>query len=457
MLQLRKNEFTSAQLAEIRNRLTFEESTSLRPSLRSSVSFFTENDQVLLVPRLFPVDASKTLSYYPPASSGVPMRPGLRIDPALLRPEQRKATDVAFTALRQTPDGRLGGTTLCLACGMGKTVAAIYIGVELGARVLWLAHKKDLLEQCKRAIAHYVPAAKVQGLPKSDLSLRSVDADFVMGTFQAVHKRDYSLDGFSQFGLVVVDEGHHTGAPTFALAVMKQPARYVLALSATPERKDGRSELVTWLCGAPCIRITRDHSQVLVTMVRLPLYTGAPLTHKPYKNLLMRTRALVQLSEIEERSRTIAEKLNSLVLEEKRKVFAIAGTIAQGDNVAAFLDPRITTNFYNGKAEADHECDIVFTNHDKAAEGSDFPERDTLVKLSPGTNLEQLIGRIEREWPDKKPLQVWDFVDACAAFEPETWNRHRWYIQLGCQVRWTGRSEQAAPTKAPLSKRLKMQ
>lgn len=66
-----------------------------------------------------------------------------------------------------------------------------------------------------------------------------VDADVVIGMVQSVAMRDYDPSIFAGFGFVVIDEAHHMAAPVFSRALRKVGARYTLALSATPDRKDG--------------------------------------------------------------------------------------------------------------------------------------------------------------------------------------------------------------------------
>lgn len=108
-------------------------------------------------------------------------------------------------------------TIVCLPTGSGKTHVARMIIEELqsvagSARVLFVAHRLELIIQSRKALKSCrVDFALVQSLPTN----------------------------LSTYDLIVIDECHHSAAPTYA-PLFKVPA-VVLGLSATPIRLDGRS------------------------------------------------------------------------------------------------------------------------------------------------------------------------------------------------------------------------
>src|ERR1700730_3136722 len=51
------------------------------------------------------------------------------------------------------------------------------------------------------------------------------------------------------YGHLVVDECHHLSAVSFELVARRSKARYVLGLSATVTRKDGRHPIIVMQCG----------------------------------------------------------------------------------------------------------------------------------------------------------------------------------------------------------------
>ena len=61
--------------------------------------------------------------------------------------------------------------------------------------------------------------------------------------------KDYDTSIFDNFGLVIYDEVHHLSAETFSKALPKVATKYLLGLSATPNRKDGLSKVFKYYIG----------------------------------------------------------------------------------------------------------------------------------------------------------------------------------------------------------------
>lgn len=72
-----------------------------------------------------------------------------------------------------------------------------------------------------------------------DGDIHQLNPDIIFGTFQSIYR---SLDLFepSTFDYVVVDEAHHTAAPTRDKVVGYLKPKFVLGLTATPFRGDGK-------------------------------------------------------------------------------------------------------------------------------------------------------------------------------------------------------------------------
>jgi len=128
-----------------------------------------------------------------------------------LRPYQRTAIDRVRQAWLR---GDLAGG-LVLPTGTGKTFTAICLLREemlaagdgrlvTGRRALWLAHRDELLEQPREALAVHFPEAEV-GIVKA--ARRRWSADVVVASVQSLHAG--RLAEVPDFEYVVVDEAHH--------------------------------------------------------------------------------------------------------------------------------------------------------------------------------------------------------------------------------------------------------
>lgn len=117
--------------------------------------------------------------------------------------------------------------------GSGKTViGAALIRRMKGKRVLWLAHRIELLRQARRLIEMGLPARDVgilSGPEESNVDARILVASVNMFATRPVPKVD----------LIVVDEAHHNAAASYRDIVDASKAM-VLGLTATPLRLDGK-------------------------------------------------------------------------------------------------------------------------------------------------------------------------------------------------------------------------
>jgi len=175
-------------------------------------------------------------------------------------PPQRAATSAVVTALRDT-----GGAMLVLPCGFGKTVCGLWVVSTLARRALVLVHTGALADQWMQRVSSFLPGARVGRIQQDVVDVEGCDV--VIGMIQSLVRREYDRSLLASFGTVVVDEAHHIAAPWFTKALRKLPARYVLGLSATPDRKDGLGHILPWLLGDIAFRASRPDECVNVRSV----------------------------------------------------------------------------------------------------------------------------------------------------------------------------------------------
>src|SRR3990167_4122399 len=178
-----------------------------------------------------------------------------------LTEKQAEAIEAVMPALRE---GYQNGAMLCLPCGFGKTVVAIQVAARLGRKTLIIVHTTGLLKQWEMRLREFWPGVRIgiiQGQPKvykrKTVPQSWMDTDVCVGMLPSLSQVVYSPDMYSTFGTIVVAECHHIAATTFARALPKFHARYVLVLSATPERDDGLTQALYWLMGPMAYRCAR--------------------------------------------------------------------------------------------------------------------------------------------------------------------------------------------------------
>jgi len=145
----------------------------------------------------------------------------------------------ALAALKQTRvNGHRKGVVIA-ATGTGKTYLSALDVKGFGApTILFIAHREELLDKAKATFG------QVFGSDAGCGKLTGTDKDwtkpFLFSTIQTLH-RDEHLTRFppDHFEYIVVDEFHHADARTYRKVLDYFQPRFLLGLTATPERMDG--------------------------------------------------------------------------------------------------------------------------------------------------------------------------------------------------------------------------
>jgi hypothetical protein len=154
-----------------------------------------------------------------------------------------------------------GSVVLSLYCGFGKSICAIYLAHKIKLKVLVLLHRIVLINQWAESIKQFCPNAKIQ---KLNTKSKKKDCDFYLINAQNVSK--LGKDFFKDIGLVLCDELHLIMAETLSNSFQYLSPRYLIGLSATPERYDGLNILIDLYFGKNLIyqKLFRPHTVYIV-------------------------------------------------------------------------------------------------------------------------------------------------------------------------------------------------
>ncbi|WP_300361479.1 DUF3427 domain-containing protein [Fusobacterium sp.] len=122
------------------------------------------------------------------------------------------------------------------ATGTGKTYLAVFDIREFKPkRVLFVAHREEILNSAQISFKKII---KEKTLGKYTGNKKELDRDFIFSTIQTLHK---NLDKFEKdyFDYIVIDEAHHIGSETYNKILDYFSPKFLLGLTATPERCDG--------------------------------------------------------------------------------------------------------------------------------------------------------------------------------------------------------------------------
>jgi superfamily II DNA or RNA helicase len=154
------------------------------------------------------------------------------------------------------PSGGVGrhlGAIIKADPGFGKTNTALSIAHRMARTAVVIVHKERLLVQWAGRIEKFLPGARV-GIVQED-KCQFEDRDIVIAMAQSLAlegqdgKRRYPQEFYDWPGLLVIDEIHRIGAPTWSPIPKMFAAQYRLGLSATPRRKDGADDVFWWHIG----------------------------------------------------------------------------------------------------------------------------------------------------------------------------------------------------------------
>lgn len=157
-----------------------------------------------------------------------------RDDRVILRPYQQEAVERIHTELAVNRS-----TLLVMATGTGKTTVFGEVARLWPGKVLVLAHREELLGQAKERIENMTGE-------NCDIEQAEFHAGWktrlVVGSIQSLSRLP-RLQGFDRdhFGLIIVDEAHHTPATSYKRLLDYFCDAKVLGVTATPDRGDKKA------------------------------------------------------------------------------------------------------------------------------------------------------------------------------------------------------------------------
>ena len=335
--------------------------------------------------------------------------------------QQDKATDALLAALKNK-----GGGVLSLDTGYGKTISSIYTAVKLGVKTLILVHKEFLAEQFEESIKRFAPKATVSRIkgPVCDTS-----GDFVICMIQTLLSRKY--DCFDGFGTLILDEAHHVAAESFTSAMFYTSFKHVIALTATPIRKDGLTRVLYWLFGDLAYEARRTkQSGVTVNILpfRHPDFQIPPPLNR--RGDICYSSLISKICDIPERTQFIAEETKKLA-NTGRYVLVLSHRRQHAIDICSELKILgIDAATYLGGQKTEPDCQVICATYALASEGYDNPRLSGLVLATPSSDVVQAVGRILRGGPGSDPVII-DIVDQYSLFLGQLAKRKGFYKRIG--------------------------
>lgn len=344
-----------------------------------------------------------------------------------LRPYQLAARDECYRAWRESPESP-HQPMVVIATGGGKTITGLSMVadcIEAGKRVLWLAHREELLNQPLAAFRgiwgeHADKAGIVQaGRDDSDKA-------FVIASIDTL-RNDARLKSVLEHGmprLVVCDEAHHTMAQTWIDVLEAMPGALRLGLTATPERSDSKDLGKLWDIRFVYSMVRAIHDGYLVeprhVLERLPKLNLNEVGGRDDYDDKELGDALLMAGVVEHSVKVMQKHCVG------RHVLLFTATVEQAQKTSSALcEAGFRSRFVSGKTSKTERAQVVegfekglidvVVNCAVLTEGTDLPICDTVILARPTRSKSlyiQCIGRGLRLYPNKEHALIIDIAGA---------------------------------------------
>ena len=311
------------------------------------------------------------------------------------------------------------------ATGVGKTITAATDAKAVGGRTLFLVNALKLASQAKDTFAKVWPEAT---LGEYTGSQKDVSQTVIFATVQSIAK---DLEKFSptDFDYLIVDECHHAAANTYQKIFTYFHPKFILGLTATPERSDGEDMLELFQNVAHKMDLkTAVERGVLVPIRCIRIKTNIDLTDVRINGIKYNSQDLESKLFIPERNQLIVDTYLKYVNGKKTVIFCAsvdhaaeiakllrdngvkAEAVSGRDRVE--IRDKILKDYETGSTNVLCACDLLNEGWDSPHTTVLFMARPTMSK----TIYMQQLGRGTRRCPGKDDLLVIDFVDNANMF-----------------------------------------
>jgi len=333
---------------------------------------------------------------------------------------------------------------LVAPAGSGKTVMGIEICRRLGLKALFLVHRNELKDQAIETAEDLfeIPRKKIGILhgPKWKMG-----EQLTVGMIPTLRKRNLE-DIKNEFGVVMVDEAHHTPSSTFLNVVNRFNAKHVYGLTATAYRRDELDPVMFNAIGPKLSEIEhfeliKDEHLIIPTIHRINTgwnprdaddldyhgFMDAMVTDE-HRNQLIVDKIVQECQDPKNTAAVLVnrtkhcENLTKMLKDRGIKCEFIASSVdVEPDRgsgkkkqkkkkkmIPKKIREGIVSDFKEGKIQ------VLIATYDLLAEGFNYRPLNLLFLATPirwKGLVVQSVGRVQRTFEGKTGSTVFDYVD----------------------------------------------
>ena len=309
-------------------------------------------------------------------------------------------------------------SSICVAPpGFGKTLIGAKIFEQRAVKTLIIVNKNMLLDQWISRFVDYF------GYKKSDIgflgkSQNRLNGNIDIATMQSLNNIPELVENYIQ---VIVDECHHIPALTFEQIVKNFKGKYILGLSATPNRKDELDPILYQQLGNISYEYKKPKTHTNRLLVIKTEFTSSADNYAAIINELVsnedRNRQIVKTikENIDRKILLLSDRIEHLNLlenilkEEKIDFVSVHGSQNKKEQVENMQKVKTSS--------------LILATSSFFGEGIDFPHLNTIIFATPISfygRLIQYLGRIGRG--NQECLAI-DFLDSKNAMLNSTYKK----------------------------------
>jgi len=302
------------------------------------------------------------------------------------------------------------------------------------------------MNQWIERIMEFMPSArigKIQG-PKFDIE----EKDIVIGMIQSLYDRAFPINAFASFGLTIVDEVHRIASEEFSKTLFKTITNCMLGISATVDRKDGLTNVLHMFIGPKIYSEERKDEDIIEVRAIEYINTDHEYNEVVYDYMgnVAHTTMISKISNFPPRCHFITRILRDLMIENPEKQIMVLSQIRGLLTVIheQLIPLGYEVGFYVGgmkqkDLQETEDKQIVLATYAMAAEALDIKTLNTLVMVSPKTDIIQSVGRILRTRGSGK--LIIDVVDTHDVFQNQWKKRRAYYKKCGYGIHFIKSNE----------------
>lgn len=331
------------------------------------------------------------------------------------------------TALKNLETTRMYGETraLCIAAtGTGKTyLGAFDVKVFKAKRLLFIVHNEEILKSAMETFKNILPE-KTMGFFIGNK--KNTDRDYIFSIIQSLNNR-YQEFREDEFDYIIVDEAHHITAKSYEKVIDYFKPKFLLGLTATPERCDGGNIYEIFHMNVPVeIRLQEALDRELVTPFHY--YGVKDISDVNLEGIGLNDISVVAKAlSLEKRVDFIIKKMNFYGYSgERRKTIGFCISIEHCKYMEVEFKKRgikaisVTSEKNSNELKEDiikkfketEDLEVIFTVN-IFNEGIDIPCINSILMLRPTASpiiFTQQLGRGLRHYENKEFLTVIDFI-----------------------------------------------